>query len=568
MVDLYNRQAQSLTTHSPVAEPVDTSASEILTERAKDTAKIASENFVLGQKQVLSGVLDYGYKQAEDNPQQFLDLTNEAFQKQVDGLPEVMKEKMTKNFLTSQKNYLLKVENNFTKKQDEELKASSQATIDDAASQIQLANQNLYTALVSGREKDIVIAKQTIDNLTKQVMAQSELTTSDGSYIYDKKNRQKIQSGDIYDAQGDFEEAIDSMSLEKLQEWDKEVFQNQKKYTNQTGVSRKAYANQSKYIASRLKALGAEDARIIKSQADFVAAELIADFNPDKYDALVKQDIIDSDMLEAIKNVGEKPKSVNEVVNAYKLTDTMNKLMPIFANTDNSEIGNEQRFSAATKILKDYANFADATGLDIDEQQTFLDLMSKGLTDRNFSEALQPIYSDTALKESFNLRDIDEAMAGGYGADYTPPKAAKEEKPKATAPTYMQTMNILGMGIAGVITGNEPNLLSVPSAFYEKNMQRIADGYAKKNARQLANQYVENALIYAVAGEYDTAKQILAEGNREVIKTRNAPYVSKAEFDRLENNIKNNEKAYITIKSGTYEFLGYSNKDAIFKAVK
>jgi hypothetical protein len=104
---------------------------------------------------------------------------------------------------------------------------------------------------------------------------------------------------------------------------------------------------------------------------------------------------------------------------------------------------------------------------------------------------------------------------------------------------------------------------------YAGNIQKIADSYAKRNARTVANDYVKTAISLSVVGEYEQAKKILEQGNREVIKTRSAPYLSKEEFNRLENDLANGKKAYFTKSDGsTYEFLGYSNKDAIFKVVK
>ena len=539
MADLYNRQAQGLSTINPIVQKVDTSASEILSERAEKTAKIAGENFVLGQKQVLSSVLDYGYQQAQDNPTQFLEITNSIFEKQIEGLPETMKETMASNFVATQKNILLKVENNFTAKQDAQLKENSLLILQDTEKNIKIANENLYSALASGREEDILIAKQSIDNFKRQASKHSELKTSDGSYVYGKEDREKIKAGNIYDAQPDFEYAVDGLSLEKLREWDKTVFQNQEKWMQQTGIDKKTYNSQSKYIKERLKELGDDNEREVKTRAYFAAAEFIADFNPDEFSELESKGLVNSDLLEAIKTVWTKPKSVSEVVNAYKFLDTLKKLENILSDTDESEDGNSRRFGEATKLLKDYKNFADSAGLDIKEQEDYLITISKALVDKQFSEALQPIYSDNALSEKF-----------------------------FTVKQYLETGRTRGK--ENVIDYAKDKLYQLTSGeFNIKGKQKVSELYADKKAYSAASKIIKNALLSAISGDYDTAKKILENGNREVIKIKNSPYISREEFNRLESDLENNKKAYFTTSfGGTYEFMGYSNKDAIFKAVR
>lgn len=506
---IYNRQAPSLSTNSPVVRPVDTGASEMLADRAKQTAEVASKNFVLGQKQVLNGIMDYGYEQAKDNPKQFLELTQSAFDKQLDGLPQNMREKMAENFADTQRNYLLKVENNFTQKQDDMLRQNGEDNLYALSQNMQLANQNLYSALANDRPEDAKIARQALESLKRQGVALSEIKLSNGSYVHAKGDREKIKSGTLYDQQSDFEQAVDSMSMEKLREWDNATFQNSQKWMAETGIDKKTYDSQSKYIASRLKALGDANDRVIKSNAEFTAAALIPNFDPDKFDTLKKQGLVNNELLNAIEEVATKPKSVSEVQSAYKLGATMLKLQPILLNTDDSDGANQKRFSAATVILKSYADFAKENGLDIEEQQDFLGLISKSLTDKNFSKSLHPIFADTALKSAI-------------------------EKPP-------------------VWRGN----------------LKEEDSVIEDNARALANNYVTKALTLAVSGNYEQATMVLQDGNKDVIKERATPYISRDEFRRLESEISEGRKAYFTTPyGGTFEFMGYSNKDAVFKAVK
>jgi len=525
---IYNRQAPSLSTNAPVTAKIDTGASEMLADRAKKTAEIASQNFVLGQKQVLNGIMDYGYEKAKDSPKQFLEITQSAFEKQAEGLPKNMREKMAENFADTQRNYLLKVENNFTQKQDDMLRQNGEDNLYALSQNMQLANQNLYTAMANDRPEDVKIAKQALDNLKRQGVALSEIKLSNGSYVHAKGDREKIKNGTLYDPQSDFEQAIDGMSMEKLQEWDKSTFQNQEKWIGETGIDRKTYDSQSKYIASRLKALGDEEHRVIKSNAYFSAIENIPNFNPDTVQELKKQGIVDSELINAIEEVGTKPKSVSDVQNANRLSNTIQKLFPLISNTDENEEANKMRFAAGTKILKDYSIFAKEQGLNIEQQQEYSNLIAKALSDKQFSKALQPIFSDTALRDRFfAIKDFIE------------PKTIAEK-----AVSY------------------------IPRAI-ENTKENIDNYMASRNAHNVAENVAQTALIYALTGEYDKASKILQDGNRQVIREMAAPYISDQEFNRLENNLSEGKKALFTSKYGqTYEFLGYSNKDAIFKVVQ
>lgn len=567
---IYNRQGQNLSTHSPVTPKLDTGLSEMLSDRAQQSAQVAAESFALGQKQVLNGIMDYGYKEAQANPKQFLELTQSAFDKQVQGLPENMRKKMTENFLNTQRNYLLKVENNFIDKQDAQLKQQGEETLYSLSQNMQLANENLYKSLASGRYEDVKLARQELDNLKRQGIAQSEIKLSNGSYVYSKSDREKIKNGNLYNPQLDFELAIDDMSLEKLREWDKEIFQNQQTWIQETGIDKKAYKAQSKYVQDRLKALGDTEKRILKSNAEFVAAELIPNFDPDKLSELKKQGLVNSDLLSAIEEANSKPMSVSGVISASKFAETLKSLQPVIMDTDDSDQANERRLQATTILLKNYRNFAEQNGLSVEEQQDYLNLISKGIVDKQFSESLQPIFTNSALNESLNDQsnydDVYKAMEAGYGGEYRPKQAPKEPKRTYTAE---ENQRIMAEGMAGVITGQEEKLMPEMQKTYAGNIQKIADDYAKRNARTVANDYVKTAISLSVAGEYEEAKKILEQGNREVIKTRSAPYLSKEEFNRLERELADSKKAYFTKSDGsTYEFLGYSNKDAIFKVVK
>lgn len=511
---IYNRQAPSLSTNAPVTAKIDTGASEMLADRAKKTAEVASQNFVLGQKQVLNGIMDYGYEKAKDSPKQFLEITQSAFEKQAEGLPKNMREKMAENFADTQRNYLLKVENNFTQKQDDMLRQNGEDNLYTLSQNMQLANQNLYTAMANDRPEDVKIAKQALDNLKRQGVALSEIKLSNGSYVHGKADREKIKNGTLYDQQSDFEQAVDSLSVERLREWDSSTFQNQQKWTRETGIDKKTYDSQSKYIASRLKALGDEEDRIVKSNAEFTAAALIPNFDPDTFDELKKQGFVNSEFLDALEKVSTKPDSVSEVANASKLINIVKALQPIILNTDDSDKANDERFKAATHILRNYESFAKENGLDIEEQKDFKTLISKALADKNFSNSLNPIYADSALKNTL-------------------------EKPSP----------VLGWVKSG----------------YED----IKDTMVKNSARAMAEKYIQTAITMAVSGNYEEAERVLQVGNREVIKERAKDFISREEFKRLETDLSDGKHAYFTTPyGGTFEFKGYSNKDAIFWVVK
>ena len=518
---IYNKQSSSLQVQSPVAMPVDTGLSNMLSDRAVKASKVAGENFVLGQKMVMEGILDYGYTENPESPKEFLATTQEAFEKQVQGMPENMREKMADNFFISQKNYLLSVEDNFIKKQDATLQENSMATVGQLTQSLNIAHQNLNNASVSDRKEEMMIARKSIYDLERQIAQHANITKSDGSFLYGSKARGSLQSGGEYNSQDTFEQSVDGLSGERLYEWDKSTFQNQKKYMNETGIDRDTYNNQSKYIADRLKAMDYEKDRVIKSTADFETANLIPNYNSDEYKKLYKNDATHKPLLEAINSSLSGKKSVNEVQNTYRFMHTLANLAPILASTDESEEGNTKRFNAATKVIKEYKGFAEEQGLSIEEQDEYLSTISRGLADKQFNDVLQPLFADNALRDSF----FNAVPKRGFWQV----QQVKQE-----------------------------------SIDFNK-----LDENAEKNAYDTAELAIKTAISFAGIGEYDKAKRNLEQGNKEVMKARAAPYISRWEMTKLEIKLSNGEKAYFTTKfNNTYEFMGYSNKDAIFKAVR
>ena len=89
---------------------------------------------------------------------------------------------------------------------------------------------------------------------------------------------------------------------------------------------------------------------------------------------------------------------------------------------------------------------------------------------------------------------------------------------------------------------------------------------AERYALETAHQYMKLYAMQTMLGNYDEANNILQEGNRAVIIAANSDKIPEKEFYRMEKDLANGKPAYYTMEDGrTIQFMGYSNKDAVFK---
>lgn len=528
---LYQRQGRNLSVQPVDANIKPVSLQPLTDVVVKNAAKIAADNYAMGNAIALHDGLKYAYEQAPASPQQFNELADKTIQSFMDAnkVPLHARQDLMGKFLTAKQTYASRVETNYLNKQDQEQEQNayklSQIQTDDQLSQADA----LFKAIVSGDDKNAKIALAGYKNAQNNLKTLSEIKNRKGDYVFnanERKTAQNTQTGLVEAAKRN----IDTLSKDEIKTFDTNVFQDKLLFQQKTGCDDKSYDEIDKYIKGRRQALGDDEKRVITNQASFTAARLLSVRDPEEFDNLKKSGLVSNDTIKAINKVYETAPSQAKVENAFLLEQAITMLHD---EVDTFRPG----FDDATNIQKAivafggaFERFAKDNGLDQQQQQEVLDMATKYISDSMFRDSAKGVFADTAisarvkLNSDFNrLKDIPEQYK---------PKFMKHEI--STGGVFIQ-----------------------PFGDKEK---------AERYANETAHEYLKAWALSCMAGNYENANKIWQEGNRAVIIAANSDKIPENEFYRMERDLANGKDAFYTMPDGrTIRFKGYSNKDAIFE---
>lgn len=510
---------------------------------------VAQQNYATGMKLATEDLVNNAYK---NNPESVAGFNAEiekgmAKLEEKGVMPGIMN-KLRENVALNSTTKITAIESNIKKKQDQIAKIQASRVKDNWDSNMGDLYGLMYRAQIQGDEAAIKQAAQAIAINKQKGVGLANAITSTG-FVYDKSDREKLASG-AYDSGEYFKDAIDTLGQEALEKFDKEVFTNVDKYRAETGITRKEYDAQRKYIDQRKEQLAAMKKAGLKNNAELAAINALETADFTEADEMAKY-LDNDDFLKAAHEALETPTSIVGAEKAVGFLDVIKRLEPVLTDTEDTPEGFNRRMVASTEILRAYTDFARANNVDPNDRQVFLSSLAKSLKDPQFSQALLPMFSESALTDAMQVQfapmmktdaEIVQNITAKYGNNpaIAGPKIKRALEQRDAARKYM-------------LNNDAPDKI------------RMQDERNRRNAQSIAQQAKEQMLIAALAGDYDIVNQIYNEANKEVIKTMADGIIPRYEWDRLEKEFDQGKPAILEYNGRVYQFQGFTSKSAIFK---
>lgn len=530
---LYRQQGRNISVQPVEATIKRPTLSPITDVLVQNAARIAQENYAMGNSIALKDSLDYAYKQAPDSPEQFDKLATSAIKTYVDtnNLPSSVKDDLMGKFILKKYEYASKVETNYYKKLDDthtdSVHKNTELVTDDMLGQV----DNLYKSVINRDDKNAEIALASYKNAQNNMKILSEAKNMKGEYIYNKQERQSAQNTQTGHLEA-FKRNINTLSKDELADFDKTIFQDKLLFQQKTGADDKTYADMGKYIEGRRKDLGDEEKRVIANQASFTATRLLSTRDPEQYDELKKSNVLPKNVFDAIDKVYKTAPSQTKVENAFVLEKALSHLYSEVGSFDPRFDDTKNIQDAIVRFGTSWQKFSDENGLDQQQQQEVLDMATRYISDKVFRDSAKNLFADTAIGS--------RVQTMGLGLDMS------NLPDKAKVPDFMKKNDFSVKGTTFTRYGDKER--------------------AERLALETAHQYTKLYAMQTMLGNYDEANNILQEGNRAVIIAANSDKIPEKEFYRMERDLTNGKPAYYTMEDGrTIEFCGYSNKDCVFK---
>lgn len=499
----------------------------------KKFQSLAKDNYAMGHAIAINNSIKSAYESAPNDPKKFMELSRtnlDAFKKT---LPGSIQTELDKKYTTASLSALTQVESNYKKTQLNEFMQKNNVLLNQNVGQYNFALAGEFQASLdrdSENEQKLIESRRNAYN-TQVGLANAKLT--DGTNVYTSSQIKAITSKDGQTEA--FQNAIFGSNLEQLKKYDSEVFQNREQFMIDHDLDAKIYDSMSSLMGQRLKALGDDEKRIVKSQTYFDAQQSIMDQDPVAYDALMNNNVLDDTdkmIMGKIKSVYKDESTTRQgVKDALMLEKT---LVALNESTNDIKYTNDQdkAIQAWGNFSNQFQNLATSTGMDVEDKRQTLDMAAKQFAEPAFAESLKPLVSTSTAIGRLITESIAESDAINNSA----------------IPSSWKSSNI-GMSKYREISAKND---------IDKSMD-----YAKQNALDYAQTQAQVARDYANIGNYDMVKKTISDANKEVMKIRNYPFIPAEEFDRLEMELENNRPAITKIAGVLYEFKGYSNQSPI-----
>lgn len=544
---IYNRNPAPMPEGTFVKTKYDTLGTLLKTAGSLANA-VAEQNYATGMKLATEDLVNTAYKNNPESIEGFNAEIEKGLAKleQKGILPGVMN-KLRDNIALNSATKITAIESNIKKRQDQVAKIQAIKVKENWNNNMGDLYGVMYRAQIERDEDTIKQIGQAIA-ITKQKGAGLANAITNTGYVYDKTDREKLASGE-FDSLEQFKNAIDMLGEEALKNFDKNVFSAIDKYRNETGITRKEYDSQRKYIDERKKQLEAMKKAGLKNNAELAAINALETADFTEADEMAKY-LDNDDFLKAAKDAIDTPVSVEGVQKAGAFINVIKQLKPILTDTEDTEDGYKRRRAAATEILRAYTDFARTNKVDPNDKQIFLSSLARSLKDPRFSQVLQPWFTESALsdamqKEMSPLLKTDEEIIKNITAKYG-------NNPAVAGPKIKRALEQRDAARKYMLTHDTTDKI------------RMQDERHRRNAESIADAVAEQQLIALLANNYDLAEQIYNDANKEVIIAR-VGTIPRYEWDRLEKNLEQGKPALYESNGKVYQFQGFTAKNAIFK---
>lgn len=524
---LYQRQGGNLQGMNIINPPApDLTAAKNLSVISTEFGRMASDNFTMGQAELINSVIDKAYTTAPDDPKKFDDLITAGLKKGFENIPSEWQDKIKYSIDPKVKATRAKVVNNRLDAEEQKYTQNVLDTADRYTVQAQDANNLIMQSLINGDKESLQVAMAYGAKTAQSLQAIGGAKTAKGSYVIGDKATRNLLLSAQYDKVDTAKRFINNMDLETLKEFDTKTFQDRKGFTKAYGLDEKGYDTLDTYIKQRRKALGDEEKRTITAQNQFNAARMVVDYNEDELSALADSDL----PRDFKKNIRKAHKKYDGTINpalsddsfltaAVELGKVINDPYP-----DDDPEHNKKLLDLGVQTLDGINNLAGFGAWSDDKQANMQRSLYESIANQEFANAIRPIYSESAINDVLS-------------------QTARQ----------MQS-------IEDVVT-----FASDPRSVVKNDFIFAQSPDIQKAVKAHASNVIQETFALAAAGQYDLAQKRIKDGNKEIIRLKYSKVIPEWTFNDLEAKLERKEPALHEINGKIWEFQGYTAKDAVFK---
>lgn len=515
--------------------------------------KLANENFKLYAEVLIKSESQKLYDQFKDDP---INLTN-ALSKLPDmlsGLPEEIQTDMQKTLYLNSVSLVSKAKTNQENKTKREYKTNAMIDANLTLKQMSEDYFNVlqYVTAPSDEKRDVDLD---IYNMNRAKLVQlANLTDEDGKPLFTETQKEKMIMPSEAVIEG-FRNFIYRGDEKQLKDWDKNVFSNRDKFIKDTGIDGKTYDSLEKVFVARLKQLKDTSIRKIKTQAMLDTASLLTSADDkEKIDNLRKQTDAPKGLIDRLVKLNDSiiksnwynPAQQSDPTGIYEVLSTMSDIVK---DNDTSPDGLERKIEKAVDVLDTVAKNGAKYNISDGEIQQLRDWIYKAIADESFAKNLQMI--DIPF-----VNAVVEARKQELATNYAmhQPKALEEFESELEAYHKQGKLHPLEKSAAkSVLESMEHGYIDRESA------HRLAYNNFKMGLAEAIN-YLE------ITGDVNAAKSMLDQAKYNYIKTYNSDWIPEYDFDKLQLAFEKGQKAEYYHNGILFEYQGYQNDGAIFKA--
>lgn len=530
---LYNRQGQSLSQPMVNAQVQNATIQPVLDVIGQNALRVAQENKQIGDSLALNDALDSAYAQAPNSPEQFSKLADSAINKWAENLNPRQRLELQGKFALQKQKYMIQVGENYKAQLNKQFKENLSAKMAQLDSDAGTGQVMIWQGMANKDTTVRDIGLKLFNNAQNNTNALMESKDVNGDYVYTEQQKKQIKSNSQDVMFQAFRQAVDGLGYDSLVEFDENIFMNKERIQKETGMTDDTYDKASTYLKNRRKSLDADDKRQVLAQNYFTAMNHAIGGDTESINQMRKDGLIDKQTAKSMIDVIENPQSDWAGKNVYALESALLYAKDVTNNFTLNDNPDDIK-QAWENIGGSYARFAKDNGIDQQQQQEFIDIMSRSMSDSMFRDIIKPCFDDTRFGGT--IRD----MATGFVSGTI--KGAKTLNPNMA----------LASGVAGM--------------WVNSGQKFGASESDKRYSQEVAHEYLRNAMIAGMAGDYSSAEKILKDANKAVIIASNNSTVGNTEFERLERALQDGKPALWThpATGETFKFLGFSNVDAVF----
>lgn len=391
------------------------------------------------------------------------------------------------------------------------------------------------------RPVDMAIYQSHRDQLANLV----NLTDENGAYLFSETQRAKMAMPKDATVAG-FKQFINRMELDQLQDWDKNIFQNQEKFMKDTGIDADVYESMEDKLEKRMKQLKDTKTREVHGQAYQDQLSLITEPTKINIEKAKAYDFTDDKAIDKLAEAAkettlakyydpERPTSPTGFLQAYTIYGDLLKTIP-----DDLDVQQQQEMIAAfTRANERLLELSKNANLSPEYTNKIQSTMKQALTDKISKKALADINFGSRVQQFMNT--VDPAILQG--------------------PAVGKTGLFGGMSIVS----DNASMIQKQEDILKKKYTNSAKEWLDLAVRQY-NIDMASAIDSFLMGDMDTFKARVAQADRKFDKTR-ASFIVPDEFQwqRLENALAEGKPALIQYGGRMLEFKGFDNRGALFQ---